>query len=345
VSVQFRPAKRENVPLLLGVAGGTGSGKTFSALRIARGIAGGHPIAFLDTENGRANLYADHFPEMMHGDVEPPFRPVVYSDGIDNAETFLEEQGVPAEHRVIVVDSASHEWYGDGGCLAWHDELTGGDKKKSPSAWAKIKPEHTKMVMRLLRVQAHVILCFRAAEKMDIVREGGETKFVPKKTLTGLDGWVPISEKNLPFEMTASFLLLADAPGIPKPIKLPGDLAPFVPLDRPLDEEVGKQLAAWARGGAAEQASPGPSSAPAEPTDAEASLGGSPAEPRSAFSAPAGARLTRQEFKTKREAAGISTEQVKTKAAELFPGKTYDQISEFEWAYLWQALDPQEALV
>jgi hypothetical protein len=43
---------------------------------------------------------------------------------------------------------------------------------------------------------------------------------VPKASLTGLDGWIPIAEKNLPYELTASFLLMADKPGVPKPIKL-----------------------------------------------------------------------------------------------------------------------------
>ena len=41
MSITFRPALREAIPLLIGVAGGTGSGKTFSALLLARGIAGG----------------------------------------------------------------------------------------------------------------------------------------------------------------------------------------------------------------------------------------------------------------------------------------------------------------
>ena len=36
----FRPAKRENAPVLIGLAGGTGSGKTYSALRLARGPDG-----------------------------------------------------------------------------------------------------------------------------------------------------------------------------------------------------------------------------------------------------------------------------------------------------------------
>jgi hypothetical protein len=35
----------------------------------------------------------------------------------------------------------------------------------------------------------------------------------PKQSLVGLDGWVPVAEKNLPYEMTLSVLLTADAAG------------------------------------------------------------------------------------------------------------------------------------
>jgi hypothetical protein len=248
VTVSFRPAKREQIPLLLGVAGGTGSGKTMSALRIARGIAEGAPFAFIDTENGRGLHYADAFPEMQHGDLRAPFRPDAYTDAIQDGFKHLAD--VPKERKVVVVDSFSHEWAGDGGCLDWKDELTGGDEKRSPQAWAKVIPAHKKMMTQLLQMEAHIILCLRAEEKMDIARENGQIKFVPKRTLPGgsLDGWVPITHKNAPYEMTASFLLMADAPGVPRPLKLEAQHKPFVPLDEPLSEETGRLLAAWAAG-------------------------------------------------------------------------------------------------
>jgi hypothetical protein len=55
----------------------------------------------------------------------------------------------------------------------------------------------------------------------------------------------------LPYELTASFLLMADAPGVPKPIKLQEQHRPFVPLDQPITEETGRLLAEWAAGGSA----------------------------------------------------------------------------------------------
>lgn len=241
--VTFRPAVRENLPLLLGLAGGTGSGKTFSAMELATGITSGQRFAVIDTENGRASHYADRF-NFDVADLRAPFRPSVYSDAI----TAADEAGYP----VVVVDSASHEWYGDGGCLDWHDELMGGDQKKNLSAWIQPKREHKQMVTRLLQVRAHVILAFRAEPKVEAVRDAQENlRIEPKASLVGLDGWIPIAEKNLPYELTASFLLMADKPGVPKPIKLPTALQPLVPLDAALDATVGRALAEWAAGGTA----------------------------------------------------------------------------------------------
>jgi hypothetical protein len=239
MTFHFRPVVRENVSLLIGVAGGTGSGKTMSALRLARGIAGGQPFAFVDTENGRAKHYADLFPEMRHGEIHAPFRPEKYADAIIAGAT---------DHPVVVVDSMSHEWAGDGGCLDWHDEIQKGDPKKNLMAWIEPKKAHKRMVTRLLQVNAHVILCFRAEPKVEV---GPGNTIIPKPSLTGLDGWIPISEKMLPYELTASFLLMADAPGVPRPIKLQEQHKPFVALDQPISEDTGKALAEWAAGGAA----------------------------------------------------------------------------------------------
>ncbi len=249
MTVTFRPAVRENVPLLLGLAGGTGSGKTYSAMELAKGIAGGARFAVIDTENGRAKHYAGIF-EFDTAELRAPFRPQAYAEAIEAADA--------AGYPVIVVDSASHEWYGDGGCLDWHDELMGGDQRKNLSAWIEPKRAHKQMVTRLLQVRAHVILCFRAEPKVEAVKNAeGRVEIVPKASLTGLHGWIPIAEKNLPYELTASFLLMADNPGVPLPIKLPEALRNVIPTpgtlaygESPLlNASVGVALAEWAHGG------------------------------------------------------------------------------------------------
>lgn len=248
MAFEFRPAVRENVGLLIGLAGGTGSGKTYTAMQLATGMSGGKPFAVIDTEAGRAKHYADQF-KFDHGDLKPPFRPEAYTEAIIAADK--------AGYPVIVVDSMSHEHAGDGGLLDWHEEeldrMAKDDWKKREScnmaAWIKPKMSHKHMVQKLLQVRAHLILCFRAEEKIEMVRnEKGRLEIVKKQTTTGLDGWVPVSEKNLPYELTASFLLTADKPGFPKPIKLQSQHREFFALDRPITDESGRKLAAWASG-------------------------------------------------------------------------------------------------
>jgi hypothetical protein len=101
----FRPAVRENIGLLIGLIGASGGGKTFSALRLATGLAGGKRFVIIDTESGRATHYADRF-QFDHGDLTAPYRPDRYREAIEAA--------IRAGYPVVVVDSASHEHAGEG---------------------------------------------------------------------------------------------------------------------------------------------------------------------------------------------------------------------------------------
>lgn len=242
----FRPAKREGVSLLIGLAGASGSGKTYTAMRLATGIAGDKPFCCIDTEAGRAKHYADQF-RFDHGDLHPPFSPAAYADAIKIADD--------AKYPVIVVDSFSHEHAGEGGLLDMQEAefaRMGGRDAVKMASWIKPKGEHRRMVSRLLQIRAHLILCFRAEEKIEMVRgKDGGMEVRKKQTLTGLDGWVPICEKTLPYELTVSVLLMPSLPGVPIPIKVQEQHRPFFALDQPITEQTGQRLAEWARGGSA----------------------------------------------------------------------------------------------
>lgn len=240
----FKPAVREAVPLLLGVIGQTGSGKTFSAMRIASGIVGkGNRFALIDTESKRALHYADKF-DFDHCELTPPFRPKNYADAIRAADK--------AGYKAIVVDSMSHEWAGEGGILDWQEEelarMAGDDWKKREAckmaAWIKPKIAHKQMVQRLLQVRSHLILCFRAEDKVKMEKDDkGKIQIVPA-------GIQPICSKEMPYELMASFLLTSDRPGYPQPLKLQEQHKPMFPLNNPLSEESGHLISEWAKGGA-----------------------------------------------------------------------------------------------
>lgn len=76
----------------------------------------------------------------------------------------------------------------------------------------------------------------------------GKTQIVKKQGLTALDGWFSVTEKNLPYELTVSLLLLASQPGVPHPIKLQEQHRPLFPTDQPITEDSGRRIAVWASG-------------------------------------------------------------------------------------------------
>lgn len=235
MSFTFAPAKREQVSLLIALAGASGSGKTFSALRLAKGMAPSGKIAFIDTEARRGLHYAEQF-EFMHADMRPPFRPAAFVEGIQAAEKSGAE--------VVIIDSFSHEYDGQGGIMDWADELEASGTK-SPGNWKVPKGAHKKLMNSLLQCRASIIFCLRADEKIEIARENGKTVVRPL-------GWMPICEKRFMFEMTASFTLTPDKPGIPHfdlPHKLQSQHRAFFSDRAPISEESGKALAEWARGG------------------------------------------------------------------------------------------------
>lgn len=280
----FMPAVRDRVGLLIGLAGSTGSGKTLSALKVARGLAGGDDsrIAFIDTEGGRGKHYAPAPGEkpgsnrfgFAHGDLRAPFTPEAYLEAIAAADG--------AGFEVVVIDSFSHVWDGDGGLQDMHGEAVevavsksraaahekgwsfdevAAQEKASIGAWKAPKMRHKRMVSRLLQCRAHLVICMRAEEKMrmETVEEQGrngktykKTLIIPAKDLPPAERWVPIVERRFPYELTTSFVLLPSAPGVPVPIKLQDQHRAAAPLDRPLSEETGRTLAEWARGGAAQ---------------------------------------------------------------------------------------------
>jgi hypothetical protein len=235
MTFQFTPAVREQVSLLIALAGASGSGKTYSALRLAQGLAPTGKIAFIDTEARRGLHYADRF-KFLHADMRPPFGPARFVEAIHAAEA--------AGAEVVILDSFSHEYDGEGGIMDWADRLAESGTKP-PGNWKEPKLAHKKMMNALLQCRASLIFCLRADEKIEIVRENGRTQVRPL-------GWVPICEKRFMYEMTASFTLSPDSPGLPRfdlPHKLQEQHRAMFPADRQIGEDSGRALREWATGG------------------------------------------------------------------------------------------------
>jgi hypothetical protein len=300
MSFTFAPARREQVSLLIALAGASGSGKTYSALRLAKGMAPSGKIAFIDTEARRGLHYAEQF-DFMHADMRPPFRPASFVEGIHAAEA--------AGAEVVIIDSFSHEYDGEGGITDWADDLERSGTK-SPGNWKIPKQAHKKLMNALLQCRASIIFCLRADEKIRIARENGKTIVEPL-------GWMPICEKRFMFEMTASFTLTPDRPGIPNfnlPHKLQSQHRAMFSDRSPIGEDSGRALAEWARGGSPAPATPHPDK-PAAQTSAP------PSDVRERQEDGAD-ELTAAEWDIKLgEAAEKGTEQLKTVWESIPPGE------------------------
>jgi hypothetical protein len=255
MSFIFAPATRTNVSVLIALAGASGSGKTFSALRLAQGLSPNGKIAFLDTEARRGLHYAEQF-SFMHADMRPPFAPSRFIEAIKAAEA--------AGAEVVVIDSFSMEYDGEGGIIDWADRLADSGVK-SPGNWKEPKLAHKKMMNALLQCHASIIFCLRADEKIKIARENGKTVVEPL-------GWMPICEKRFLYEMTASFTLTPDRPGIPNfqlPHKLQSQHRAMFSDQKPIGEDSGRALAEWAAGGSAAPLPPALSGAADDDTETD----------------------------------------------------------------------------
>jgi AAA domain len=239
----YKPAKRGNVSVLIMLAGPSGSGKTKSALRLATGLAGGRPIGFADTEHGRGLYYADEF-EYLHLELKEPFNPKKFED----AAVKSQQSG----HGVWICDSFTHEHVGPGGVLDMQEaELQrmvpdGKFERREQmkyAAWIKPKMEHKHLLQRLWQLNAHIILCCHADKKLELIKND-KGKIVPNPNA----GFSPICSPDIPFAMTCSFLFDTQNPGVPRWLKRFDKLEPLIDLSKPIDEETGARLAAWARG-------------------------------------------------------------------------------------------------
>lgn len=241
MTFHFRPAVRENTPLIIGLAGPTKSGKTYSALRVAQGLAGGEPIAMINAEGARGRQYADRF-SYVCADIEPPYSPQRYREAVQAA---LALQPKP---KVLIVDSASHMHDGPGGMLEYHDaeldRLAGDDVKRRQrmtwSAWIKPKAAENDFIYALLGADCHVILCFRAKEKIKIVSGQDPVDL----------GWQPIAGERIAFETIFTLVLPPHCKGVPD-LSISEMREPFdtlIPSGKPLDEDTGRMLAEWSAG-------------------------------------------------------------------------------------------------
>ena len=213
----FKKAKRKPIPMTIAIAGASGSGKTLSALKMARGLAGPEgEIFFIDTEMGRGEYYADD-PEIggyMYDQLMPPYTP-------QRLQAMIEEATL-AGADAIVVDSMSHIWEGQGGVLDAADAeeerlVAAGARRASVSMqkWIKPKRPYNQLITYATASPVHVIFCLRTALKSVMVNKVDRNgKIILNRSGKPMqeveEQWLPVCEKNFMFQMTVGLHIQPD---------------------------------------------------------------------------------------------------------------------------------------
>jgi hypothetical protein len=187
---QARKAEKRQVKLKLGIQGPSGSGKTEGALALATNLWPDAKILVVDTENESASLYADRY-NFDTIPLDPPFETTRYEYCVDYA--------VENGYDVLIVDSVSHQWDGEGGILRRKEELDRRPGANSWANWAMFTPEHQHFIETIKQAKLHIIATIRS--KQDYVLEQNDKgKSKPVKM-----GMAPIQREGFDYEFSLIF--------------------------------------------------------------------------------------------------------------------------------------------
>lgn len=185
----FVKAKKEKIWTKVLLGGSSGSGKTYSALRLATGLAKkcGSGIAAIDTEAGRIRYYANEF-DFSDMQLTEPFTPEKYIEAINEA--------VGSGFKVLIIDSISHEW---NYCVDIHDKMPG----NSWANWSKVTPRHDAFMEKILQAPIHIIATVRGKDEYVLEEKNG--KQTPKKVGLGFK-----QRDGVEYNYTATFNIAQD---------------------------------------------------------------------------------------------------------------------------------------
>jgi hypothetical protein len=185
--LQIQKAIKEQIELRAAITGPTGGGKTYTALRLA--FALGQKVLVIDTERKSARKYATENPDGFTWNFDvielPDYSPSTYTEAI--------HLGIKAGYEVIVVDSLSHAWEGEGGILELQQKYGGRYQD-----WAKVNPLHFGLIDAILNAPAHMIVTMRS--KMDYAMETVEDAKGNKHTEVKKVGMAPIQRAGVQYE-------------------------------------------------------------------------------------------------------------------------------------------------
>jgi len=234
MTFQLKKAERKQTKIRLGLSGASGFGKTYTGLLIAKGLVGDWTkIAMIDTEHGSGELYSD-LGEYNIISLSPPYTPERYIEAIKACEQ--------AGMECIIIDSISHEWDGEGGCLDIQTQLGGRYQD-----WAKITPRHQKFINTILTCKSHVITTVRRKQDYEVVNDG-------KRTTVQKVGTKEVTREGFEYELTMNLEIINDKHMVKASKDRTGlfmDKPEFIP-----NELTGKIIREWCKSGKEKEPEP-----------------------------------------------------------------------------------------
>lgn len=172
MGITIRKAEKKRRRLRMALIGISKSGKTYTALKFARALAGKDGIiGVVETEGGNGEIYQGD-PEI--GDFLVAQMPDNNPDNYIEAMTELVRAGAKA----LVIDSLSHAWMGRGGVLEVVD--TAGGASKFTSGWGKATPLHNALIEHINHCPVHLIATMRQKAAY-VLEPNAKGKAEPKK--------------------------------------------------------------------------------------------------------------------------------------------------------------------
>jgi len=232
---EIKKAVRANFIPLFAIYGRSGSGKTYSALLQARGIAGPKgKVILIDSENHRGELFADDpiIGGYDHIDLTPPFSSGRYKEAFNLA--------MSAKPDVVVIDSMSHEWEAEGGVCEVAAE---NERKGSPGFhnWKAPKVESRKLRLHLTRAGCPVICCLRASYKTTMEKdEKGKNQVFKNDYLSPIQDAEFIYDMSNHIWLDENHIIHVSKPGTK-------EMNDCYPKNGMMTVEVGANIAKWCK--------------------------------------------------------------------------------------------------
>lgn len=206
---QVTEAKREKMKAVIGFIGCSGSGKTGSSLLVAFGMMQeAYPnlleeelwkkIGVIDTEHERSKLHVGlvygetKIGNFLHINFTPPYTTERYNEAV----RVMKNAGA----EVLIIDSLSHNWQGEGGIIETHGEMSG----NSFQNWGKLSSETTKLIKTLTQNNVHILATLRTKTEY-VVEPDGNGKMAPRKV-----GTKPVQKDEMEYEFMLNFVIDID---------------------------------------------------------------------------------------------------------------------------------------